>query len=746
MKFEEGSYSGANPGGAYATPKRRFMPVSDLRRTVETLLRFKWAILCSILVALMIGTGVIVFAKPQYTATLGLILENSDKAIFETRDQASDHLRNEAEVFTEVVVVQSRGLANRVIDRLRLDEDPEFNAALRPQGPIAALISGYLRRDIDKYLDHKAKIVDAFLRRLEARNIPRSRALEVSFTSSDPEKAAHISNTIAEVYVEAKLDSRFQTVERASTWLATRVDKLRADLARSEKAIEDYRSQHNLFQNDGSTLITRQMTDLNLRLIDARMVRIAAEANFAEARRLLNSPDSLGTTAVQVLQSDLIRRFREQELELDRKAADMAEQYGVRHPAMIQIQAQRQELRTKIRDEIQRITKSLENQVRIAQTQEASLARDLESLKSSEARSNQASLALRALERNAEAKRMILQKMMASSIEADAENDVASQLPAVRVVSPAFVPERPSFPRPLVLLPMSLLAGTVFGVVLAFALEKLQVGFRSAEQTELATGLPVLAHVPSVRELKRGTVSEYLRKRPASAFAETIRALYMRLILIKKHSSIGAVLVVSAQPEEGKSTICEALARQHAQRGQRVVVVDADFRRSSVATRVGLQPSPGLSELLVGTAEMTSAVQQDPQSAAHFIVAGKHWVDSGLLVSSRLQEIIKELKASYDLIIIDSAPISALSDALVIANVVDMVIMVVRWGRTPQGLVCSVLNQITDTGRQVDGVVLSRVRVSELESYEYGDYKKSAQYYTNSSEGLMLDQQASIRS
>ena len=151
MKFEEGSYSGANPGGAYATPKRRFMPVSDLRRTVETLLRFKWAIFCSILVALMIGTGVIVFAKPQYTATLGLMLENSDKAIFETRDQASEHLRNEAEVFNEVVVVQSRGLANRVIDRLRLDEDPEFNAALRPQGPIAALISEYMRRDIDKY-------------------------------------------------------------------------------------------------------------------------------------------------------------------------------------------------------------------------------------------------------------------------------------------------------------------------------------------------------------------------------------------------------------------------------------------------------------------------------------------------------------------------------------------------------------------------------------------------------------------
>ncbi|MGZ9243073.1 MAG: polysaccharide biosynthesis tyrosine autokinase, partial [Candidatus Binatia bacterium] len=465
---------------------------------------------------------------------------------------------------------------------------------------------------------------------------------------------------------------------------------------------------------------------------------IAAEANFGEARRLLNSPDSLGTTAVQVLQSDLIRRFREQELELDRKAADMAEQYGARHPAMIQVQAQRQELRSKLRDEIQRITKSLENQVRITHTREASLARDLEVLKSKEAQSNQASLGLRVLERNAEANRLILQKMMASSIEAAAQNDMASQVPNGRVVSSASVPERPSFPRPLPLLLVTLLVGTALGVALAFALEQWQIGLRSAEQTELATGLPVLAHVPSVSALKSGRerISEYLRKRPASAFAEAIRALYMRLSLIRRHSAPGVVLVVSAQAEEGKTTICTSLARQHAQQGRRALVLDADFRRSSLAKSVGLESSPGLSELLVGTVELRDVLQQDPRSAAHFIVAGQHWVDSGLLVSSRLKEIVGQLSRSYDLIVIDSAPISAISDALVIAHIADTIIMAVRWGRTPQGVVCSVLNQIMAAGRQVDGIVLSMVRVSELKTYEYGDYGKSAKYYTTSSEQL----------
>ena len=726
-------------GSAYAVPTKRFVRASDLRKTAVTLLRYKWVVLGSIALALIIMTSIILISRPQFTAKLDLVLENSPRAVFDLTGPESERSHGEAELyaelFNEVVVLESRGLAKRVIDQLRLDEDPEFNHKLRPKGLVSSFIAEHISRR-NRYDDKGAYIVNEFLDCLDVRNIPRARALEVSFTSYDPQKAASILGTLADIYIKATLDSKFDNVQRASVWLTDRVEKLRTELQRSEKAIEDYRTRHNLFQDDGSTLIARQMADVNVKLMDAKMERIAAEANFGEAWRLLNSPDSLGTTAVQVLQSDLIRRFREQELELDRKAADMAEQYGARHPAMVQIQAQRQELRHKIRDEIQRITKSLENQVRIAQTREASLARDLEVLKSKETQSNQASLGLRALERNAEANRLILQKMMASSIEAAAQNDIASQVPNVRVVSAASVPERPSFPRPLVLLPVSLLAGTVLGVVLAFALEKWQIGFRSAEETELATGLPVLAHVPSVNagKIGRESISEYLQKRPMSAFAEAIRALYMRLILIRKHSAAGVVLVVSAQAEEGKTTICTSLARQHAQRGQRAVVLDADFRRSSLAMSAGLEPSPGLSELLVGTVELKDALQQDLRSAAHFIVAGKHWVDSGLLVSGRLKEIVGELRRSYDLIIIDSAPISAISDALVIAHIADVIIMTVRWGRTPQGVICSVLNQIMAAGRKVDGIVLSMVRVSELRSYEYGNYGKTAKYYTASAE------------
>ncbi|MGZ9174316.1 MAG: hypothetical protein ACXW52_22215, partial [Candidatus Binatia bacterium] len=306
-------------GSAYAVPKRRFVRASDLRRTAEALLRYKWVILGSIALALIITTSIILISRPEFTAKLDLILENSPRAVFDLTDPALERSRGEAEIyaelFNEIVVLQSRGLAKRVIDQLRLDEDPEFNRKLRPKGPVSSFIAEHISRRRHKYDDESAYIVDEFLSRLDVWNIPRARALGVSFTSYDPQKAASILGTLADVYIKATLDSKFDNVQRASVWLTDRVGKLRTDLQRSEKAIEDYRTQHNLFQNDGSTLIARQIADVNVKLIDAKMERIAAEANFGEARRLLNSPDSLGTTAVQVLQSDLIRRFREQELE-----------------------------------------------------------------------------------------------------------------------------------------------------------------------------------------------------------------------------------------------------------------------------------------------------------------------------------------------------------------------------------------------------------------------------------------------
>jgi capsular exopolysaccharide synthesis family protein len=714
--------------GEVSSPRRSFVAVGDLRRQLSILNQRKYVILVTIALVMLLTSVFLVFAKRYYTAELQIMFDGPARPMFDLRSSIGDQLRSESELFNQIVLLRSRGLARRVIDKLNLHRDPELNPELRPPGPLrslAEILPASLRR-AEQPENNEELIIDGFLRRLEARNVPRARAIELTYVSASPETAAAVLNALGDAYVQAKLDHQFESVRRGSVWLAERIQTLRAEVENSENAVEQYRKRNNLFHTEGNMLLAKQITDLNIKLTDARIDRAAAEANVAAARRLLSASDSEGATAVQVLQSETIGRFREQELELERRSAEMQQTFGARHPAMTQLEAQREELRKKLRDEIQRILKSLDNQARVAQMRETELSKDLEQLKLRQEEANKALVGLRTLERTAEANRLMLQRMMSSFLEAKAQSDLDAQVPEVRVVSPAAIPIRPSSPRPMILVPVAFLFATVLGVLLAFALDQWDTGFRSADQAEEATGLPVLTHVPLVRRVARNGLA--LREHPASAFAEAVRTLYTRLLLLKEKKP-QILLIISAQAEEGKTTLCAALGRQQALAGQRTIVIDADFRRSSLAHTVGVQPAPGLSEVLTGSCSLSDAMQQDPQSPACFLAAGQQWVDAATLGSRRAHEIIQELRTSFDLIVIDSAPVSVISDTLVLAKYADAIVMTVRWAWTPQGLIRSALNQLNHAGVQPAGLVLSMVDVKKLPRYEYADYRKHAKYY-----------------
>jgi capsular exopolysaccharide synthesis family protein len=715
-------------GGEIVLPRRSFAIVGDLRRQVSILSRRKYVILATLATVMLVASLFLVFAKRQYTAEMQIMFDAPARPMFDLKSSIGEQLQSETELFNQVVLLRSRGLAKRVIDRLGLQQDPELNPELRPPGPLSRLAQALPAswRRVQRPENAEELVIDGFLRRLEARNVPRARAIALTYTSANPETAAAVLNALGDAYVEAKLDHQFESVRRGSIWLAERIQAVRAEVESSENAVESYRQQHSLFHSEGGMLLEKQITDLNLKLTDARIERAAAEANLAAARRLLSASDSEGATAVQVLQSETIGRFREQELELERKSAEMRQTFGARHPAMAQLEAQREELRKKLRDEIQRILKSLDNQARVAQMRERELSKDLDQLKRRQEEANKALVGLRTLERSAEASRLMLQRMMSSFLEAKAQSDLDAQVPEVRVVSAAPVPIRPSSPRPEILLPVAFLFATVLGVMLAFALDQWDTGFRSADQAEEATGLPVLAHVPRVRRVARNGLS--LRENPASAFAEAVRALYTRLLLLKG-AEPQVLLIISAQAEEGKTTLSIALARQQALSGRRTIVIDADFRRSSLARTVGVQPAPGLSEVMSGSCSLSDAIQQDPQSPASFLAAGRQWVDGTLLGSGRVHDIIQELRASFSFIVIDSAPVSVVSDTLLLARHADAIVMTVRWEWTPQGLIRSTLNHLYRAGARPAGLVLSMVDLNKLPRYEYADYRKHAKYY-----------------
>jgi polysaccharide biosynthesis transport protein len=718
-----------------------------------------WVILACIAAFTGVACAYVYSVTPRYTAQLELLLESKGGSVFDTGSAIAGQLQDEAMIVSEIGVIKSRILAARVIEKLGLAENPELNRRLRPPGFLSRVRSWFqadiqsgLREDFaasgsndpdnngdhlerDRIIDNE-RIIDAFLDRLEASQIPRSRTISVRYTSTSPAMTATVLNTLADLYLVGHLEYKFENARRASKWLVEQVQTLKHRVEDSEKAVGNYRRQHGLFEGQRDALINEQISDLSVKLLDATIASRAAEASLAQTRRLTNSKADNLESATKVLDSPLIQRLREEELQLERKEAEYAEQYGTRHPLMIQHRAERDRFRYKVNAEIMKIIRSEEHEARIAREREAAIARDLDTLKKEMARSNEAMVGLHSLERDAEANRLLLQKFLGAFMDANVQQDVRSQVPDGRLVSPAAIPDKPSFPKKGTFILVSLVAGSIIGGLLAVAVDLLNSGFRSAEELESVVGAPVLSHVPHLGLFKArgGDAARYMIEHPKSAFAESVRSLYTRLLLVLHRPQV--VLLISSVPDEGKTTVALALARQQAQAGVRVLLVDADVRGSQLAARVpGLAAFPGFGETLAGAAKLDEVIQRDALSDAHIIVAGKSeidWLDIGQ--AEAIRGLFAALRGQYQLIIVEAAPILALPDAHLLETVADTTLMVVRWGKTRRRVVQYARDQIVRCGGRVDGVVFSMVHLRQNATYGHGDSAyysgKLAKYYS----------------
>ena len=739
-----------------AEPRRRPLAAldSELRETVRTFWRRKWAILG--VVALLTGVAVLYVqtATPRYTAELQVVFENKTGPLLDFQAAVSGAPQDEASILTEIEVIQSRALAERVMAQLRLDQDPEFNAALRPESGLRLFLKENLgldlaakaekKDDADTWLtaeelqDAKQNaIIDAIRDGVTAKQIPRSRAVAITYTANSPRTAARVLNTLSKLYLVARLQDKFDNAQMASTWLADQIQKMRDKVENSEAEIENYRKRHGVLEAKNLPLVSGHVLDLNTKLTDATIERRAAEARLAQVRGL-TAADSV-ETAVQVLDSSLIQRLREQELEIERKEAELGQNLGARHPAMIQLQAEKQRFREKLQGEIAKIVRRAENEVVVARGRETALTRDLESVKSEMAKSNQASIGLRTLERDSEANKLLLEKFLTSFVQASAQEDMKAQLPDARIISEAVIPIKPSYPRKTFTVLVAFLGSILVGCLLALTLESLDAGFRSAEQVETITELPVMAHVPLLTAAKGGgqRPETYLLKRPDSAFAESIRSLNTRLLLAFPEGPPKVLVLTSAEPDEGKTTLGLAIVRAQAQADRRALLIDADMRRSRLVTRIsGLNAQPGLYEVLTGRAKLEEAIQADPASLAQVIVAGKPAEDRKVLADAdKLEALVHELRSRYDMIVIDAPPAMALAEGQIIPMVADAVLLVVRWGKTRKRVVRYTLDQLTRFGMPLHGVILNMVDVRKQAYYGYGDagyyYGKRAKYYTS---------------
>lgn len=679
--------------------------------------------------------------KSLYTANTTVMLVTRQNQIVDFQSVISGVKIDESTVRSEIAVMSSNAMAYRVAKSLNLFQDEEFNPALEQGGKEtnsfinrALSLIGLGAKKVENDEIMTSKVIKNLLSRFEVYNDGKSYAIRIGITSESPEKAARIANEWANQYLTDQLEVKFEATERANKWLSKRLEELKQKIIIADNAVAEAREKGNIVESkDGETLTSRQLTELNTQLVLAQSERAQAEARLRQARQLVSKKGGYESVA-EVVSSQLIQRLREQEADLVRQEADLTSRYGERHPDLINIRNQIRDLRGKITEEVGRIISSLANEVEVARAREGAIQANVSKIEGKVVTNNRAQIQISQLVRDAESNHMLYESFLESFKKTFSQDNF--QQADARIIATADVPINPSKPKKKLIVIAVLFLSFVLGVFVVFLLELLNNTFRTPLEVEKILGLKTLAMVPRLSKTDAKKPLTYLRENITAPYAESIRAIFTALQLQNKEGvGVKTILVTSSEPSEGKTFFSVSLANVAALGGKKVLLIDADLRRPRVAQMLKVKPTKCLSDYLNGNASIKEIIYKDVDMNTEYCLAqGKVDVPQNALGSTEMRKLLEMAKNYYDYIIIDSPPVLAVSDALVLAPQADHVLYAIRYDRTSRRTVCSAMRSFSALDMPLN-VVLTAVNVTRHARYGYGDnaayYGKYGDYYAN---------------
>lgn len=710
-----------------------------VRRSFRVLWRGKAFILACLLGVLAPTLLYLQQATPRYTAEARIMVE-APEANDPLSDRAAYRPRlNESIVQTEAELVGSVILARRAVEKLKLYDDPEFNAALREPKALQVFFSylnplnwfaalGRSLSDDSQTLTPSAKaemertrVVRAFLSRLDVKAQRRSFVIVVRFSSESREKAARITNTLSELYVLDRLEASFEDARRLTNWLGERLDSLRKDALAADSAVEEYRARYGLRRKGDrqNTMTDQQLSEINTRLVIARTELAQKRARLDQVRQLSRSKGFEASS--DVLQSPLIQRLREQEAQRQREMSEALKTYGDRHPRILGMRADLAEMQGKIAAEIEKIAASIANDMEVAATGVRTMERELEAVRQQSNSAGEAEVRLRELERQAEASRSLYEAFL-GRFKKEAEQEGVLRANA-RIVSPAEIPGGSTSPPTAAILMLAVCFALTLGVALVLLLERLDNSIRSSDEMEELAGAPTLAMVP-IQRGKDESPATIITERPRSALADAVRSLRTALERRDENGSIARIFVVTSSiPKEGKTFVSTSLAVMMARGGHRVLVIDGDVHRPRMHASLNTKGDRGLAETLRGEVTVEEAIQRGVAGDnMDFLAAGSPADASELIKLPQMSALLEQLIQRYDRIIIDSPPVLAVTDARILSQLADRVLYLVKWNSTPRDAIRNGLKLLGSSGIAPYGMVLSQVNQRKHARYGYGDY------------------------
>jgi len=727
----------------------------DLRNVLR-LLRMRWHIVFGTTLLVVAVTALGVYRlTPQYTAHALVMLDAHQNQMVTSTALASreqDYFYEPSLIENQVQILYSRVLAARVIDKLELDKDLKFN----PPPPLEkadaeAATAGWLtllkRVDPRKWLEQpqvsilteqekavneREALIDRVLGGLTAKSRGRSTAIEISYVDPDPARAAQIANALADAYVEDQLNAKYDASQKATQWLSDRIQTLADQVRNADVAVQQYKAENNLTDTNGSSVADQQLSALNGQLIVARSDLAEQEAKYSQVSALQKAGRSEDVS--QVVSSPLIAALRAQENDLLKREADFSSRYGPRHPRMLDLASEKRNLLSKIDEEVKRVIETVSNDVAVARARVTSLEASLQQATGRSTGDNRARIKLRALEANATSSHALHDAFVARFKESEGQQGI--QMPDSRIISHAILPTTPSAPNKKLALELAFAGGIFLGFLLALLVERLDSGFRTASQVEKTLGLPVLGTIPEISWGRKSpeAATDRVIDKPMSSFAEAIRGLQMSLFLSNVDKPPKVILLTSAVPGEGKTTVAVSIARLAARNGKKAVVIDCDLRRPATGKALGVTKFDfGMVEVLTGEKSLEQCLQKDPRSSLQVLpVKLKSGNPPDLLGSQAMEKLVATLRANYDLVILDSAPLLPVHDTRILARLVDATVFVVRWEKTPRDAARNAARILADIHAPLAGVILTRANTKRFQYYSYGyqSYYSYNKYYT----------------
>lgn len=675
-----------------------------------------------IVIVVAIGT---LTTTPIYKATTRVLIDREFKNLAELREIYYDPY-SEDYYQTQYELIKSTATAIRVVKNLNLEQNPEFNTALKKTeiGIFHSLFAELKNMFGSGRVTNKGEPVDTtiILARkiqggLKVEPVKNSRIVNISFEYPDPRLAAAIADGIANAYVEQVLDIKMGAARQAVEWMTKKIEEQKKKLEESQKALQAYMKDKDIVELENKEAVTPlKLQNLSYQLIQAEAKRREAEALYNQVKGLGNNT-SEALTVPAIAGDPVIQALRTEEIKIEKDIIEMSKKFGEKHPQMVRLKEDLRAVRDKIASEVKRAIQAIKNDYELAKAKEASLRHQFAQGKGEALALSEKAIQYGVLKREVESNQQMYEALLKRVKETSIIEEVRPF--NISIIDRAEIPRSPVKPRKFLNILLSIIVGIFGGVGIAFFLEYLDDTFKTPDDVEEKLSVPLLGVIPlmngSELQDKKLELMAYLDQN--SVISEAYRSLRTS-ILLSSVEPIKSIVVTSPLEDEGKTTTAVNLAVSLAQLDKMVLLVDADLKKPKLHAIFGVDNSTGLSSFLTRQV-IKEITRESGVTNLSLITSGPIPPNSSELLSSkRMKEFIDLASEKFDVIVFDSAPLVTVTDASILSTLVDGTVIVVRAGKTTFDVAKRGVKLLRDINSRILGTVLNGLD-TKGEGYEY---------------------------